>query len=325
MTLRRVFGFAVLILALSLQPAQADDPCMADDEQLLAKKALAAMSKAEQAGRSPELFLTYQTVAGNWCIDRVDKQARGKAKANLQKLGRELGKAAEAKGVLYSSEPVRADGQTSAFRYYEAIGDYSEANRVMLKAVQAKSDDRSLFKAAWDVDQGRLGPPDPTTGVRPPYASPAAYRQALQNIASRNADRLMKAEETLARGLSGSASEVGVATRNSLENLRTAALWMQFLPGGDQPAKDRAEQRGDAILKRPDPTFTQHYAGMYYEFAGSPRAMEKRASIERKSEQSGRALEKASEKVTGAITERSEAQRKQFDKQKADLEKELGF
>lgn len=325
MTLRRVFGFALLFLALSLPPAQADDPCQADDKQILSKKALAAMSKAEQAGRSPELFLAYQTVAANDCIDAVDKQARGKAKANLLKLGRELGKAAEAKGVFYSSELVRPDGQTSAFRYYEAIGEFGDANRVMLKAVQAKSEDARLFETAWNVDRSRQGPPDPKTGERSPFNSPATYRKELERLASANADRLMKAEEQDAKGLSGSAADVATSTMKSLDKLRTASTWLKFIPGGDTPAKTRAEQRGDAILKRPDPMFTQASARMYYEFAGSAKAKAVAAQIDKKSEEFQRAGEKAAEKVKGAITQQSEADQKKFDKKKADLEKELGF
>ncbi len=140
-----------------------------------------------------------------------------------------------------------------------------------------------------------------------------------------NADRLMKAEENEAQGLTGNIGELGKATTQSLEKLRGAALWMKYLPGGDRPARDRAEQRGDTIMKRPDPTFTQGQAMMYYEFAGSPKAKDMAAQIKKKGEESQRAMEKAGESMKGMFSQKSEADQKQFDKKKADLEKELGF
>jgi hypothetical protein len=33
---------------------------------------------------------------------------------------------------------------------------------------------------------------------------------------------------------------------------------------GDKPPRDRAEQRGDTIMKRSDPSFSQSQAMMYY-------------------------------------------------------------
>lgn len=325
MTRFQILWSALLILALTAPSVHADDVCMADEEEKAAKATVAAVRKAEQSGKQAELFVAYRSAAGNECLDRFDKNLQAKAKAALPKLGRDLAKAAEAKGLLYSKEPVRADGQTSAFRYFEAVGDYAEANRVMLKAVHAKSEDMELFKTAWDADQGRRVS-DPKTGDEKPYASPPAYRQELQKVASANADRFMRAEEKDAEGLTGSSTAVGMATMHSMEKLKKASEWMKFLPDGDKPARARAEQRGDTILKRSDPTFTQMNARAYYEFAGSSKAKEKLAQLEKKSEESQRALEKSAEKVKGAITiEKSEADQKKFKKGKADLEKELGF
>lgn len=298
---------------------------MGDEEEKSAKAAVAALTKAEQAGRPAELFVAYRSILGNECLDRYDKTALSRAKTGVPKLGRDLAKAAEAKGLWYSADPVRGDGQTSAFRYYDAIGDYADANRVMMKALQAKPDDLTLFTAAWGVDQGRSGAPDPNTGERQPYVSPPAYRQDLQKMASATADRLMKAEEQDAKGLSGSAVAVATATTQSLEKLRTAAGWMKFLPAGDKMARERAEQRGDTITARSDSTFTQTNALMYYEFVGSPKAKDKVAQVKKKMEESSRALEKSGEKVKGAFSEQSQAEQKKFDKKKADLEKELGF
>lgn len=321
MVLFRMTCCALAIFAVTVSSVHADDICLGDEEEKAAKAAIAAMSKAEKSGQSAELFVASRAIADDDCIDRFDKNAQARAKANVSKLGRELAKAAEAKGFLYSHEPVRADGRTSAFRYFEAIGDFNEANRVMLKAVHAKPDDPTLFETAWGIDRGRRGLRDPKTGEIQPHVSPPAYHEELRHVASANADQLMKAEETDAKGLSGGAQDVMKASMGSLEKLVKASAWMKFLPNGDKLAKARAEQRGDTIMKRGDPMFTQSTAGRYYEFAGSPKAKEVRA----KQEEMGRAMGKTGENVKGAITQKSEAEQKKFNDKKADLEKELGF
>ncbi len=321
----RILSCALLLLAVTVSPVRADDPCLGDEEEKSAKAAVAALTKAEQAGRPAELFMAYRSILGNECLDRYDKTVLSRAKTRVLKLGGDLAKAAEAKGLLYSADPLRSDGQTSAFRYFETIGDYADANRVMMKSLQAKPDDLALFTTAWGVDEGRWVVPDPKTGERQPYVSPQAYRQDLQKMASAKADRLMTAEEQDAKGLSGSAVEVATSAMKSLEKLRAAAAWMKFLQAGDKAARERAEQRGDTITARPDSTFTQANAVMYYEFAGSPKAKDKVAQVKKKMEESSHALEKSGEKVKGAFAEQSQAEQKKFDKKKADLEKELGF
>jgi hypothetical protein len=325
MRLMKSAGYAMIVVVLTASVVRADDPCLGEDEKKAALTQSAALQQAEQAGQPAALFAAYMRVAASDCIDRYDKNAAVKAKANMPKLGRDLAKAAETKGALYSSEPVRPDGQTSAFRYFETIGDQQEANRVLIKAVQAKPDDLRLFEMAWNIDNNRYGPVDPHTGSRAPYSSPPAFQQELRKAASANADRLMKAEEKDAQGLTGNIGELAKATTQSLEKLRNASLWMKYVPGGDKPAKDRAELRGDTIMKRHDPTFTQGQAMMYYEFSGSPKAKDVAAQIKKKGEASQRAMEKTGVSMKGAITQKSEAEQKQFDKKKADLEKELGF
>ena len=164
----RILGCGLLMLAVTVSPVRADDPCLGGEEAKSAKAAVAALTKAEQAGRPAELFMAYRFILGNECLDRYDKTALSRAKTGVPKLGRDLAKAAEAKGLLYSADPVRSDGQTSAFRYFETIGDYADANRVMMKALQAKPDDLALFTTAWGVDEGRWVVPDPKTGERQP-------------------------------------------------------------------------------------------------------------------------------------------------------------
>ena len=339
----------ILVLATSPQAVRADDECMVQEEEKRTKADVAAALKAEKSGKPAELFVAYQSIANHDCahlFDKNGKDLQARAKANLPKLGRDLAKAAEAKGLLYSNEPVstivgakedkegntishgtrRANERASAFAWLEASGDHNEANRVMLKAAYAKSDNLAFFKTAWEVDGSRHGPRDPKTGEQKPYVSPASYRQELQKIASANADRLMKAEEKDAAGLSGSSVDVGTAALSSLAKLEKASDWMKFLPNGDQPARARAEQRGDTIMKRGDPMFTQGLATEYYKFSGSSKAKEKMAQLDKKSEESARAMEKSAEKMKGAITtEKSAADQKKFDKGKANLEKELGF
>ena len=325
MRIARTAGYSLMLIIVMAPAVHADDPCLGEDEKKAAFTRSAALKKAEQAGRSAALFDAYLQIMADDCMDRYDKNAVMQAKANLPMLGRDLAKAAETQGALYSTDPKRLDGQATAFRYYEAIGDHQEANRVVLKAVQARPDDLRVFEKAWNIDNGRYGPADPSTGSRQPYSSPPAFRQELTKVASTNADRLMKAEEKDAQGLTGNIGELGKASAQSLEKLRSAALWMQYVPGGDRPARDRAEQRGDTIMKRPDPTFTQGQAMLYYEFAGSPKAKDMTAHIKKKSEESQRAMEKAGESMKGMFSQKGEAEQKQFDKKKADLEKELGF
>ncbi|MDH4083128.1 MAG: hypothetical protein OEV99_06765 [Nitrospira sp.] len=195
MRLMGLAGYALIGVVLTAPVVHADDPCLGDDEKNAALAQSAALQQAEQAGQPTALFAAYMRVAASDCIDRYDKNAAGKARANMPKLGRDLAKAAESKGVLYSGEPVRADGQTSAFRYFETIGDRQEANRVLLKAVQAKPDDLRLFETAWNIDNNRYSSVDPNTGSRAPHSSSPMFRQELRKVASANADRWMKAEE----------------------------------------------------------------------------------------------------------------------------------
>jgi hypothetical protein len=325
MGLMKLAGYSLIAIILTASTVRADNPCLGDKEKKTALAQSATLQQTEQAGQPAALFAAYMRVATSDCIDRYDKNAMRKSKANMLKLGRDLAKSAEAKGALYSGEPVRADGQTSAFRYFETIGDHQEANRVLIKAVQAKPEDLRFFEIAWNIDSGRYGPADPYTGSRPFSSSPATFRQELAKVATGNADRLMKAEEKDVHGLPGNIGELGKATAQSLEKLRRALLWMKYLPGGDKPAKDRAELRGDTIMKRPDPTFTQSHAMMYYEFSGSPKAKDLAAQIKKKGAASQRAMEKAAESMQGMFSQKSEAEQNQFDEKKADREKELGF
>ncbi|HSA85669.1 MAG TPA: hypothetical protein VLE46_05775 [Nitrospira sp.] len=75
-------------------------------------------------------------------------------------------------------------------------------------------------------------------------------------------------------------------------------------------------------MKRSDPSFSQSQA---YEFSDSPKAKDMVAQIKKRNDESQQAMEKAGESVKKSFTQTSEAQQKQFDKKKADLEKELGF
>jgi hypothetical protein len=327
MMLFRMSCCVLLLLAVTASSVRADDICGGDQErQKLTTEARTAIAKAEKSGKQEELFLAYQDAAGDDCLA---KDLMDKARTNMTKLGRDLAAKAEAKGLLYSNEPVavkageqrRANERASAFAWFEVTGAFNEANRVMLKAAHAKPDDLKLIEAAWDVDRNRSGPRDPKTGERQPYVSPSDYHQELRQIASANADQLMKAEEKDAQGLSGGMPEVTKASMGSLEKLKKASDWMKFLPNGDKSAKARAEQRGDAIMKRSDPMFTQGFARGFYEFAGSPKLKE----VEAKQKEMGRAMEKSSEKVESSITQKNEADQKKFKDKKSDLEKELGF
>lgn len=64
---------------------------------------------------------------------------------------------------------------------------------------------------------------------------------------------------------------------------------------------------------------------VYYEFSGSPKAKGLAVQIKKKNEESQQAMEKAGESMKKSFTQTGEAEQKQFDKEKTDLEKELGF
>ena len=288
----------------------ADDICGDSTGQAQIAARDAEVARAEKSGNQVQIFLAYRGAVGAEC---VSDGLVARARANLPKLGQELAAKAEADGVLYSKEPPRANGKTSAFAWFEASGNFAEADRVMLKAVHAKPEDMELFKAAWNVDS--------LSGGRGSYKASAAYRQELEKLATTSAAKLMSLEEQNAKGLTADAGTLGISASTSLEKLQRAAGWMQFLPEGDKPAKVRAEQRGDTIMKRGDAGLMGGVALQYYRFAGSPKA----AQVEAKMEETMRAAAKSSEKAKDAIVEKNEADQTKFKKGKADLEKELDF
>lgn len=298
-----LMGFSAAVVA--------DDICGDSTGQAQIAARDADVARAEKSGNQAQIFMAYQGALGAEC---ASSGLVARAKANLPKLGRELAAKAEADGVLYTEAPPRADGKTSAFAWFEASGNFAEADRVMLKAVHAKPEDIELFKSAWNVDglSGRR------SGG---HKASASYRQELEKIAKTSAAKLMSLEEQDAKGLTADAGTLGISASKSLEKLQRAADWMQFLPEGDKPAKVRAEQRGDTIMKRGDAGLMGGVAIGYYQFAGSPKA----AQVEAKMEETMRAAEKSSEKGKDAIVEKNAADQTKFKKGQADLEKELDF
>lgn len=304
-------GAAALLLMGFSAVVAADDICGDTTGQAQIAAREADVARAEKTGSQMQIFLAYQGALGAEC---ASDGLVAKAKANLPKIGRELAAKAEADGVLYTKEPPRADGKTSAFAWFEAAGEFAEADRVMLKAVHAKPEDIELFKVAWNVDN--------LSGRRSGgHKASASYRQELEKIAKTSVAKLMALEEQDAKDLTADAGTLGASAGKSLEKLQRAAGWMQFLPEGDKPAKVRAEQRGDTIMKRGDAGLMGGVALPYYQFAGSPKA----AQVEAKMEETMRAAEKSSEKAKDAIVEKNEADQTKFKKGQADLEKELDF
>ena len=302
-------GAAALLLMGFSAATVADDICGDSTGQAQIAARDAEVARAEKSGNQVQIFLAYRGAVGAEC---VSDGLVAKARANLPKLGQELAAKAEADGALYSKEPPRADGKTSAFTWFEASGNFAEADRVMLKAVHAKPEDIELFKAAWNVE---------SLSGRGNYKSSVGYRQELEKIAKTSAAKLMALEDQDAKGLTADAGTLGISASTSLEKLQRAAGWMQFLPEGDKPAKVRAEQRGDTIMKRGDAGLMGGVALQYYRFAGSPKA----AQVEAKMEETMRAAAKSSEKAKDAIVEKNEADQTKFKKGQADLEKELDF
>lgn len=326
-------GLSGLMLLSSGPPAQADDVCGGPDERKKwTEQVKADLSKAEKAGKQADLFLLYDSIQRDDC---VADDLRMKAGQALPKLGRDLAAKAEVQGRLYSKDTIytnsgesrKANEWASAFAWLEASGQFREADQVMLKAVRAKPDDLDLFKAAWTIDQlsGRRTWHQAQTGAEERYKAPAAYRQELEKTASANIAKLLAAEEKEAAGLSADLATMTTSSTKSLAKLRTAAAWMEFLPGGNGPAKTRAEQRGDTVMKRGDATLAQGAALAYYEFAGSKKA----AQVKAKQEEFARGMEQSAEKMKnqmkGAFAEKGDQEKEQFKKGQSDLEKELGF
>lgn len=306
----------MLGLMMALPTASyADDLCGGDEaRRQFEAKARGDLAKAEQSGKPGVLYSAYRNLSNDDC---ASTELIAKARQQMPKLGREAAKQAEASGVLVSKDPK----SPSAFFWWEAVREFPEADRVMLKAVQARPQDLDLFKAAWDIDRlsGQRGGGDIT------YEAPAAYRQALVKVATAAVNRLMAQEEKEAQGLTADIGTAGMASSRSLRTLEQAAEWMSFLPGGDKPAKLRAEQRGDAILKRGDAGFSAGLAVPYYEFAGSPKALQARKQIEERQRAIEKRAEKTKEAIEQAVQEKSQSEQSKFKKGQADLEKELGF
>ena len=111
MRLLKVAGYSLILMALTAPAVYADDPCLGDDEKNAALTRSAALEIAEKAGKSAAIFVAYMQIIVDDCMDRYDKNAVVRAKANIPKLGRDLAQAAETKGALYSSD-ARAVSQS---------------------------------------------------------------------------------------------------------------------------------------------------------------------------------------------------------------------
>lgn len=322
-----------LLCVLAGPLAYADDICGGPDERKKwTEQVKADLSKAVKAGKQAELFLLYDSIQRDGC---VAEDLQVKAAQALPKLGRDLAAKAEAQGRLYSRDTIynnsgesrKANERASAFAWLEASNQFREADQVMLKAVRAKPDDLELFKAAWTIDQlsGQRTWHHVKTGAEERYTAPASYRQELEKTAAANVAKLMAAEDKDAAGLSADLMTMTTSSTKSLAKLKTAAAWMEFLPGGNGPAKARAEQRGDAVMKRGDANLAQGVALAYYEFAGSKKA----AQVQDKQEEFARGMEQSSEKMKnqmkGAFAEKGDQEKQKFKKGQSDLEKELGF
>lgn len=296
-----------LVLAMP-SVSVADDLCGGDaPRKQFDAKARAALAKAEQSGKPGALYSAYQSLSNDDC---ASSELLAQAKQRMPKLARDAAKQAEAAGQWYGK-----DG--SAYSWWEAVHEFAEADRVMVKAVQAAPQNLEVFKAAWEIDRRSHA----RSAAVPPYTASPAYRQELTKIAASTVDKLMAQEAQEAKGLSGDIGAVGQAATQSLMTLERAAQWMAFVPGGDKPAKARAEQRGDAILQRGDAAFSSTFASGYYKFAGSPKAAEIAATQEKRM----KALEKSAGKIKEAVVEKSQRDQGAFKKGQADLEKELGF
>ncbi|MFO0775430.1 MAG: hypothetical protein U0172_12270 [Nitrospiraceae bacterium] len=291
--------------------AWADDVCGGKEEQQQTARLRASATKAEQSGDKAAQIAAYRALVSDDC---APKDVLAQAKSRVPTLARELATEAEAKGQFY------AHGKASAFLWFETAGAFADADRVMLKAVRAKPDDIETFRAAMKVDTLS----ERQAGAKP-HTVDAAYRAELEKTATATVARLLAQEEKDAARLSGSLMDASMAATQSLTTLERAAQWMAFLPGGDAAAKARAEQRGDAILKRSDAALSSQLAVPYYKFAGSAKA----AQVKQQADERAKVMQKKGEQLKDAVeksvTEKSQADQSKFKKGQADLEKELGF
>lgn len=287
-------------LMLAAQSALADDICDANEKNLAA----AQMQKAEGFERAGKLKLAYEAAGAS---DRSLCLSDNRASKMVKRLGLQLGQQDEKQGRL-----------TAAFEWYKNSHNEADADRVMMKQVNANPRNRNVVSNA--IDHFR-------------FTNNDARVTELRQSAAKNADLELGNEEK------------AFATRKeSLNELENASDWLSLADKGtDKQVRERAEQRGDTLLNESTLRHLEN-AKRYFSMA---EAKSKEKMLQEKALRLGHEHEKkgeitqasnfyslagASEKGdelearTEAQHKKSEATRqKKFTKEQDDLEKELGL
>jgi hypothetical protein len=230
MNMRKIISVCILSAALAgltVLSAFADG---CPDKEIAAETL--KMNKAEdseKAGKLKEAFNASKTVA--W--ECLGNEASKRREALIKRVGRMLGDQEEKQGRL-----------KEAFDWYQASGLEADADRVMLKQVNAKPDDTDAVGGAIDHFKRRNN---------------EARVEELHGLASRNVDKWLAAEE-----------KSFAARKDSRVELGKARDWVYYAGAGSGKVTERAEKRGDTLAadsaRRPIEN-----AIAYYEFAEKPQ------------------------------------------------------
>ena len=268
--------------------------------------AAASMKKADDADRAGKLKEAYAA------LGKVDSMC----------LGRDAGKRYESMrkriGLQLGQQEEKQNHLAAAFDWYKASGNGDEADRVKMKQVNATPRDRNLVSGAIDHFK---------------YKDNNARVAELRQLAAKNADLELAAEE-----------KAFAARKESFQELGSAKDWLYFVgDGAAKKARDRAEQRGDTLLKE-DTLRHLENAKRYFNLAD---AKQKEKTLKEKAMRLAQEHEKKGEtnQAAGfysladagaqgnALQKRADAEHKQgeekrqkkFSKDQGDLEKQLGM
>jgi hypothetical protein len=268
--------------------------------------AAANMKKADDFDRAGKLKDAYAALV------KVDSMC----------LGRDAGKRYESTrkriGLQLGQQEEKQNHLGAAFDWYKGSGNGDEADRVKMKQVNATPRDRSIVSGA--IDHFR-------------FKDNNARVAELRQLAAKNADLELAAEE-----------KAFAARKESFDELDRARDWLSYVSdSAPKKARDRAEQRGDTLLKE-DIFRHLENAKRYFSFAD---AKQKEKALQEKAMRLGQEAEKRGEinqasnfySLAGAsdkgnaLQKRADAEhkkveekrQKKFSKDQGDLEKQLGL
>jgi len=257
---------------------------------------------SEKAGKLKEAFNAAKTVA--W--ECLGNDAGKRREALIKRVGRTLGEQEEKQGRF-----------KEAFDWYQSSGLEADADRVMLKQANAKTDDTNAIGNAIEHFKRRNN---------------EARVKEMRAIAARNVDKWLAAEE-----------KAFAARKESREELGKARDWSYYEGGGRGKIYERAEKRGD-VLATDNARRPIENAIAYYEFAEKPQKAksvrdkarklgdahaskgENKLAVEFYNLAGDDARAEALEKKSEAEKQKTESTRQdKFKKDQQSLEKELGL